>query len=154
MLADLTPSQRIYLAARYSRREEMAGYAAQLEALGYTITSRWHQGNKTPLAGIDTDEPRRLAGRFAQEDADDVVVAGRLIAFTSTPMASEVPGASVMATAQENGGTHVEYGIAYILRKELWVVGPREHVFHCLNSVRVFPDWGEALLKLEHEAKR
>lgn len=144
--------RRIYLAARYSRREEMARYAADLEALGYTVTSRWHQEGKTPLPGIHTEKLRRRAGRFAQEDAEDTKDADLFIAFTTTPMASEVPGAGVRATEQENGGTHVEFGIAYALGKELWVVGPRENVFHCLPGLRIFPDWSGALQKLEHDA--
>jgi hypothetical protein len=36
---------RVYLAARYSRREELCRYADDLRAIGHTITSRWLDGN-------------------------------------------------------------------------------------------------------------
>ena len=35
---------KIYLAARYSRREELCGYRSELEAIGHTVTSRWLNG--------------------------------------------------------------------------------------------------------------
>ncbi len=139
------PAAKVYLAAPYSRREEMLHHGAELEALGYIVTSRWHWAGKTPLDSIVTEESRRLANRFAREDADDVDHADLFIAFTTTPMASELPGASAIAVEQENGGTHVEFGIAFALGKALWVVGPRENVFHCLGLVRTFPDWPTAL---------
>lgn len=43
------------------------------------------------------------------------------------------------------GGRHVEMGLglAHCLRN--FVVGPREHVFCCLDMVEHFPDW-EAFL--------
>lgn len=36
---------KIYLAARYGRREELAGYRKELEAEGHIVTSRWLRGN-------------------------------------------------------------------------------------------------------------
>ena len=36
---------RVYLAARYSRREEMADVAGQLRERGHEVTSRWHEGD-------------------------------------------------------------------------------------------------------------
>jgi len=35
---------KIYLAARYSRREELAAYRTELEALGHTVQARWLNG--------------------------------------------------------------------------------------------------------------
>lgn len=140
---------RVYLAAPYSRLEEMARYTADVEALGHTVTSRWHQESKIPLPGIHTDELRRLAGCFAEEDAEDVEDGNLFIAFTTTPMVSEMPGAGPIAVKQENGGTHVEFGIAFALGKELWVVGPRENLFHCLSTALIFPDWASALQELK-----
>ena len=36
---------KIYLAAKYSRMEELREYRNQLIALGHTVTSRWLDGN-------------------------------------------------------------------------------------------------------------
>lgn len=35
---------RIYLASRYSRREELCGYRSQLQAIGYDVQARWLNG--------------------------------------------------------------------------------------------------------------
>jgi len=35
---------KIYLASRYSRREELCGYRTQLESMGVEVTSRWLNG--------------------------------------------------------------------------------------------------------------
>lgn len=35
---------KIYLAARYSRREELCGYRSELEARGHRVQARWLNG--------------------------------------------------------------------------------------------------------------
>jgi hypothetical protein len=52
----------IYLAARYSRREELCGYRTDLERAGFTVTSRWLNGEHQI-----TD-----AGMAAPAEPDDV----------------------------------------------------------------------------------
>lgn len=139
----------IYLAARYSRREELLEYRAQLEALGHIVTSRWlngsHQidGNGQPIGdagerAVETGSRHDLARHFAQEDVEDVVNAECVISFTEQP---RVPGSS-------RGGRHVEFGIAQALGKRQIVVGYRENVFHWLAGVEFFPSWAEALAAL------
>lgn len=137
----------IYLAASYARLEEIEAYAEKLRRLGHTVTSRWHEGHSTPLSG-SVEEMRGTATIYARMDIDDVVACNLFIAFTSTPMTSEVGERPVVLT-HENGGTHVEYGIAIARAKELWVVGPQEHIFHLMNRVRVFGSWTEALKGVE-----
>lgn len=139
---------RIYLAAPYRRQAEMARCAEQLRALGHVVTSRWHEGGGTPLLGAATEEQRQLANRYATGDIEDTIACELFVAFTTTPMASELPAASVTAQGQENGGTHVEFGIGLGFGKVHWVVGPRENVFHCLDTVVVFPNWEAALEEL------
>lgn len=125
---------RIYLAARYSRRLELCGYAAHLESLGHTVTSRWLLGNHQ----AENDELQRgaEAERFAREDLDDVDDADVVICFSEPPR-----------TSTSRGGRHVEFGYALALRKPLCVVGPRENVFACLvEQVETF-EGAEAWLK-------
>src|SRR5689334_6788265 len=113
---------KIYLAARYSRREELCGYRTQLEALGHTVTSRWLNGSHQisdagkPIGdhgealvedGSD-DRAAALRQHFAQEDFDDVRSADTLIAFTEVPR-----------SGHSRGGRHVEFGAALALDKKI-----------------------------------
>ena len=132
----------IYLAASYSRRAEVEGYAVEVRGWGHGVTSRWHQGHNTPLSG--GEEMRSLANWYAEGDVADIEAANLYIAFTTTPMPSEEPGATLAIAAYKAGGTHVEFGIALALAKELWVVGPRENIFHFMDGVVVFDDWEAA----------
>lgn len=127
----------IYLAARYGRREEMARYADELEALGHDVTSRWVRGSHE-----SPDVTSWECEQWAKEDTKDITRADILVAFTEGP--NYVLGVG-------RGGRHVEYGAALALGKRIVVVGPRENVFHHLPQVRRFPDWPAALAYLEGE---
>lgn len=64
---------RIYLASRYSRREELCEYRSQLEAMGHTITSRWLNGNhQVDDKGLSVEASRAERERFAHEDFADL----------------------------------------------------------------------------------
>lgn len=124
-------SVKIYLAARYSRREELCGYRAELEALGHRVTSRWLNGNhQIDDAGLSAEAAQEERVRFASEDWNDLMAADWCISFTETPRSSN-----------SRGGRHVEFGAALATGKVCVVVGPRENVFHCLPGVEWFPDW-------------
>ncbi len=138
-MADCPPCRSIYLAASYSRRAEIEVYAGQLRGMGHRVTSRWHQGRNTPLTG--SDDMQRFAHQYAMGDIADIEAAGLYIAFTTTPMPSEVPGAPACTASYKAGGTHVEFGIALAFDRELWVVGPRENIFHFMDRVRLFDSW-------------
>lgn len=122
---------KIYLAARYSRHDELQGYARDLEEVHHTITSRWirggHQISDTGLSEEGSVEERE---RFALEDMADLDEADWVISFTEEPR-----------SGHSRGGRHVEFGYALALEKRCTVVGPRENVFHCLPMIAVFPDW-------------
>lgn len=75
---------RIYLAGRYSRRAELAGYAAELRALGYEVTSRWLNGSHEG-PGRDAAPTIAEQRQWAQEDLADVLAADTLVAFTEAP---------------------------------------------------------------------
>lgn len=153
---------KYYLAARYSRREELLRYAWHLEELGHEVTSRWIRGeHEMPEIGdadttdeafnTVTDERRAEIGkRFALEDLDDLMKAECLIAFTEQPGQTKGRG---------RGGRHVELGFALALlslrvsdsergqwMNQVVVIGPRENVFCCLDGVFHFPDWTSYLL--------
>jgi len=130
----------VYLAARYSRREELLSYRAQLEAMGFTVTSRWLNGaHQVDNNGLQLgDDGERLveacadpiAGDFATEDMADVAAAYTVVAFTEPPRSSA-----------SRGGRHVELGMALAWAKRVIVVGPRENVFCWLPYVEHFDEW-------------
>lgn len=129
----------VYLAARYSRREELCGYRSDLEALGFTVTSRWLNGNhQVDEQGLSTEAGRAERERFAREDYEDVRAADLVIAFTEQPRQTN-----------SRGGRHVELGIAIGLGTPILIVGPRENVFCCLEpEVNVCPSWENARVAL------
>lgn len=122
---------KIYLAARYSRREELCAYRTALEAAGHIVTSRWLNGDhQVDDAGLSAEAAEEERVRFATEDWDDLMSAGCCISFTEHPRATN-----------SRGGRHVEFGAALAAGQTCIVVGPRENVFHCLPTVRWFPTW-------------
>jgi hypothetical protein len=138
---------KVYLAARYTRRLELCGYRADLEAHGIEVTSRWLNGSHQldnegrPLG--DAGELLFEAGdaevdhyrwKFATDDRDDVLAADVLIAFTEQPR-----------SGNSRGGRHVELGIAIGKGKRIVVIGPRENVFCWLPEVEQYDLWSEYL---------
>lgn len=139
---------KIYLAARYSRREELCGYRAELEAMGHTVTSRWLNGSyqidekgkpigdhgEALVETGETTEADRLRAHFVTEDCEDVRSADCVISFTEPPRSA----------LGNRGGRHVEFGMAVALGKLLIVVGHRENLFHYLPNVVFRFDWESA----------
>lgn len=132
---------KVYLAARYSRREEMCRYRNQLESGGHIeVTSRWINGEHQ--AENDELVHGGSATRFASEDIKDLDDAVVVVNFTEEPRGTS-----------SRGGRHVEFGYALAMRKHVIVVGPRENVFHCIGTVRVFGNWMAALSSILDLAK-
>jgi len=139
---------QVYLAARYSRREEICEYRSQLQEMGYTVQARWLNGghqisnNGTPIGengeslvedGSTNVAASELRGKFAQDDWEDVTNAELVINFTETPRSNH-----------SRGGRHVEFGIALARGARVIVVGHRENIFHWLPSVEFHETWESA----------
>lgn len=126
--------RRIYIAGRYSRRDEFNFYAGILRGRGATIDARWL--TREPSAWSVKDIRRGIegaadAGRIAAiQDFGDVCRANMLLSFTEDDDAGYT-----------SGGRHVEYGIAYTMGLTLAIVGPRENVFHCFGHEEQFDDF-------------
>src|SRR3990167_7317675 len=126
------------LAASFSRRAELSAYAAELRALGHTVTSRWHEGERHQASEEELlGDDQTTASRLAYEDWDDLERAELVIAFTD-------------GARRHGGARHVELGLALALGIPTWVCGPREHVFHALAD-RQFATWEEAKAALAQE---
>lgn len=125
---------KIYLAARYGRRDELRSYAADLAVRGHEVTSRWLSGShehNDPNVPEGTSE-QQLA--WAREDFQDLWWSDICISFTEA-----------VGSPYSRGGRHVEFGIALALELSCIIVGPRENIFHCLPTVDWYPDWPTAL---------
>jgi hypothetical protein len=118
----------VYIAAQYERKEEMRKYRDELQAMGITTTSRWLDGNNQE-EGLGADDLNATPWRgmpHAVLDTEDVMKADTFIMFTS---------------GLGRGGHHTELGMALTTNKEIFLIGKRENVFHCLSAITVFPDW-------------
>lgn len=109
-----------YLAGRFSRKDELAGYARQIEAAGDYVTSRWLTGaHDAHSERVLTSEELRA---FAMEDLEDIHGSSGFILFTETP-----------DVGYTSGGRMVEFGWALVysqIRPEnLLICGPHENVF-------------------------
>lgn len=145
---------QVYLASRYSRREELCGYRSQLQALGYNVKARWLDGQHQISDGgqpigeegeklVEGDDgstnirSAELRAQFAREDYEDVSGASLVISFTEPPRSNA-----------SRGGRHVEFGIALASGARVVAVGYRENIFHWLPAVEFYPTWDEALKAL------
>lgn len=127
----------VYLAGRYSRREELVRVADDLQSAGHYVTSRWlHGGHQISDEGLNAERDEELRTRFAVEDWEDLESADALIAFTEAPRSSTT-----------RGGRHVEFGAALAMGKLCLIVGPRENVFYGLPQVIQCANADEAILK-------
>lgn len=148
---------RIYLASRYARIDEMRQYRERLAAHGMEVTSRWlngehqiaHDGkplgaDRERLVESQDEDDIRLKAYFAQEDLSDIANSDVLLAFT------EEPG----VIGRGRGGRHVEFGMALTYGLPIIVIGPRENVFYCLPWLEHAADFDAALTLLTSWMKR
>lgn len=135
---------KIYLASRYSRREELCGYREQLRAAGHDVDVRWLSGNHTIDSVADGDSGSARADtvakrqQFAVEDLQDIRNSDLLIAFTEPER-----------TGPTRGGRHVELGYALGDGKPVIICGPRENIFCWLPGVCQFDNFADALQYLQ-----
>ena len=109
----------IYLAARFSRKRELQGYARRLADIGLTVTSRWLGDGAHEWTGApDHLIPHVAQAAFAREDLEDIDAAGVFVLFTEP-----------VGQHGTRGGRFVEFGYAKARGKWLVVIGPRENVF-------------------------
>lgn len=109
---------KIFLSARYSRRDEMRVMRERLGIDGHHVVSRWldTQWERRDDSGSSA-APADYRAHHAAVDLADVLVCDCLIAFTEEPR------------TPTRGGRHVELGAALATGKRIFVVGHREHIF-------------------------
>lgn len=104
----------IYLAARFDRREDMAGIADLLKTDGHEITAQWVYGGEEGKSLLD----------IALMDYNDVMRADTVVQFTDP-----------VGTLATGGGRHTEFGLGYAWAKRMIIFGEREQIFHNLPGV-------------------
>lgn len=130
---------KVYIAARYERREEMLDHARGLDTLGHVSTARWLNGEHESLDNVPGWGGR--AAEFALDDQRDIFAADWLVMFTDPP------------GTPERGGRHVEFGYALALTElgawRVAIVGEPENIFHWLPRVHQFATWGEFIENID-----
>lgn len=115
---------RVYLASRYSRRDEMARFAQYLRRSGVIVTSRWIDERLALDPTLNDCTPEHNL-RVARIDLDDIDEADVVIFHSADPL-----------VGTPRGGRHVEFGYAMGVGKRLVVIGGRENIFHFLPAVQ------------------
>lgn len=120
----------VYLAARFSKQEELKGYRDLFLQQNIGVTSTWleQDPDKTaPNGGNQLDETGDTETRtkHAIQDLVDVRRADGLVFFSEPQLA-------------RRGGRHVEFGYALALGKPIYVVGGFENIFHYTPGIRHF----------------
>ncbi len=129
--------KRIYLAARFSRRDEVREYGDQLRGLGYTISAQWLTTTHVAPDNLDEEHVRGyVAENIARVDIADIMSSDAVIMFTESPRSG--------GRRASRGGRHVEFGLALALMKRIIVVGPIENTFYTLPQAEVVKTWAEA----------
>ena len=117
---------KIYLAARYERRDELRPIAHQLSTAGHEVTSGWLWEN---AEHADPGDAWRIA---AEVDILDIDRADTIVLFTEEP-----------DVWFPRGSRHFELGYGFGTGLICITVGPRENVFHYLDIIPNYPTWDE-----------
>ena len=143
---------KVYLAASFEWIDRIREHAKALRALGFTVTSRWHEEQsisdpKTNLTNPDgsTDVNRELlAFGYAIRDIRDILAADTLVLFSS-------------GTAFIRNTRLAEFGGALFTGRQCIVIGPEEEKLRSnLDTIFVFlrdlpPDLrGEGMKPIQH----
>jgi len=118
---------RVYLAAAWSRREEIRGYAKLLADQGVNVQARWlDQEPDFPADGVIRS--KYLQSR-AELDVDDVRECDVLVRFSDDLSPATVP------SRLASGARMFEMGLAWSLGKKIIVVGGTQCVFDYLRDI-------------------
>jgi len=124
---------KIYLSAKFLRRDDIRPFRDEIWSLGHEVVSTWLDEVKRPP---DMDHAT-FKKKLALKDIAEVISADLLILDTFF--------------ASETGGKEVEFGVALgrFQTKLLWVVGPKRNVFHELAD-KHFEHWAQVMEELKN----
>lgn len=127
---------RVYIAARYTRKEEMKEVRRKLSEIGIASTSNWLEEPHSATTQL-TELTNEQNTEYAEADLRDIDRADHVLFFSE-------------ADLTPRGGRHVEFGYALAQGKRIHVVGPKENIFHYLPTVTNY-DTLEAYLQYQRE---
>jgi len=133
---------KVYISARFGRREEMIGISQQIQKLGYIDLSRWLVLEE----GVNPSE--EVLKERAHIDRDDVYACDILIRFSDDLTTPTVPSGWCTASRFE------ETGMAEALGKAIIIVGGNQSLFDRLESRLHMATVEELLLALQLIALR
>jgi nucleoside 2-deoxyribosyltransferase len=135
---------RVYLAAAYSRKNEVRKCATQAEKCGIHVGAEWLKEEASPDSKLHDTTPDKLA-KYAQQDWWDIGACDVFI-FWAEPEDKPLP----------RGGRHFEMGVAVSLGKPVIVIGEPENIFHYLPGINIefFSNWNSALTYLTQQDER
>jgi nucleoside 2-deoxyribosyltransferase len=128
---------RVYLAAQYHRKNEIAAFVAQLRGLGIDVVSTWTDEPYNPAVQLAELTESALC-ELAERDIREILRADTVVMFSVGDQ-----------EATRRNGRMVEFGIGLAADKRMIVCGPRENLFHYLSDVEVYPDWATTIRALE-----
>jgi len=82
------------------------------------------------------DNPDLFYRELALADIQDIDRAEAILLYSEDPTVG-VP----------RGGRHVEFGYALAKGKRLFVIGPKENIFHCVDGVEHFADFNAFIME-------
>jgi nucleoside 2-deoxyribosyltransferase len=126
---------KIYLAAAFAQKDEVAQRAAEVVALGHSITHDWFNDPPLPGNGIDVTTKEECKRR-ARADLHGISKANLIV---------------VLAGLSYTGGKHVEVGYAMATGKRIALVGKPENVFHWLIGEQ-YDTWEQFVAELRAQA--
>jgi hypothetical protein len=134
---------KFYLAAAWSRRQEMLVVAEKLRSLGVEITSNW--------LNEETQDQSKVTKKFLRSraylDLRDVDEADALVRFTDY----ECQGTVIFSPALLSCARMVEFGYAKAKGKTLYVVGGYQNIFDRLDGIVHVQDVNELYKILAQE---
>ena len=131
---------KLYLAGRYSRKEEITKHAETIRATGLEVCSTWITEPHGPAVQLKDVVPQELR-EYALRDLEELRLADAFVIYAESDQ-----------TYNKRGGRHVEHGFALALGKPIFVVGPHENIFHYLPSTQHFSSTEALVEALQHES--
>lgn len=131
---------KIYLAGRYSIRDQLKEHRDTLHMLGHEVTSRW--------LDFEDENPDQFADEHAR-NTDSSHVSAEFRKFVAQMDVDDVKAAHVVMLFTNElgrrGGMFVEWGIGIALDKVLVLIGPEINVFQHYPGTLQFNSFKEAL---------
>jgi len=131
---------KIYLAARFDRKDEMKKLSLIILSLGIGVTSRWLDEEPSPSS---EGAKERFLMDTAQMDADDVFAADILVRFSDDLSTPTIPSGWCTASRME------DTGMAHAWGKRIVIVGGKQSLFDRFSNRIHVQDVTELLDQLQ-----